>query len=137
MLIADSKLEPIETIRQLTWVLEPLVNQFPDVCFILIGSRARGNEKKYSDFDIGVTGGTDSVSFKKHLRLQSQLDDLVEDSPYMFDLINLDAAPSWFFLDMDYDPSYIVGSRQRWKFFQGKLNGIRGTKAAKTPRKMD
>lgn len=56
--------------------------KYPEISLVVIyGSRAKGNNKRYSDIDLTIVGNLD---FAKLLRLENELDDLL--LPYKIDL---------------------------------------------------
>jgi len=74
----EQRLEEIKTI----------LKQFPDLAkyqIFIFGSRAMGNPKKYSDFDIGIEGNA-----KVPAMLLADLEDAFEksDLPYTVDLVD-------------------------------------------------
>ena len=83
----------------------------------MIGSRAQGNAREYSDWDVCVSGGRQIVSSNDYLKMKRILDDLAEDFPWNIDLLNVDQAPDWFLSDLDYDPVFLVGSRESYGYF--------------------
>jgi uncharacterized protein len=60
----------------------------------LFGSRARGEVRRSSDFDLGVAG-LDEASFR---RLKTAIEEFVEESliPHEVDVVNFDAADDRF-----------------------------------------
>jgi predicted nucleotidyltransferase len=107
--------------------LGPLIRELTEfnrkMAIGLFGSRARGDAKKYSDWDLGVTGGTTPITSHDYLQLKDRLDDLAEDLPRFVDLINLDRAPPWFLREIDYEPLFLGGDQARWQYFLGVLHG--------------
>jgi len=109
-------------------IASKIVKTDKNIAVVLIGSRAKGREKKYSDWDIAITGGTNPVSTKKYLRLKDLVEELSEDMPTMVDLVNLDAAPAWFYDKMDYEPVFLDGNRESFAHYKGVLYGIKKAK---------
>lgn len=96
----------------------------PNIAVVLLGSRAAGNAKQYSDWDLGVTGGAQQLTTKEFLGIKQIVDDLREDLPRDVDVMNLDAAPQWFLKGIDYTPRFLSGSESSWAYFMGVLHGI-------------
>ena len=94
------------------------------VAFVLFGSRAEGRARRFSDWDIGVTRGSNPLSSSEFLAMKSQLEDLVDDFPYVVDLVNLDAAPRWFLEEMSSSPKLFSGNQVSYEYFRGMLHGI-------------
>ena len=65
-----------------------------DCTIFLFGSRARGAQRRSSDFDIGFSGLSESVFTKIRDQLLSELEE--SEIPHHVDLVNFDAAPSEF-----------------------------------------
>ena len=117
-----------EPVRELLKLIAPVVSANPDVAFLLIGSRAKGSARKYSDIDIGVTAGSDPLDYKRYLAIRSDIEDLVDDFSWLVDVVNLDAAPSWFLEGMDYEVRFLAGNYSSCSFLMGVLNGIQKTR---------
>lgn len=96
----------------------------PQVAVILLGSRAAGKAQQYSDWDLGITGGTQPLTTKEFLRIRQIADDLKEDLPRDVDIINLDDAPEWFLKGIRYSPRFLAGNESSWAYFMGVLHGI-------------
>ncbi|NLD28056.1 MAG: nucleotidyltransferase domain-containing protein [Myxococcales bacterium] len=105
--IPDEAAAPIEKIAP---IIDRLHEEFPDVTFILFGSRAKGTAAKYSDWDIGAlrAGGLPHDEYKKVL---IRKDELVEDFPYFVDMVNLDRA----------DAAFLREASRGWVFLTGRL----------------
>lgn len=107
----------------------PIVNKLAatdkEIALCLLGSRAKGKGKKYSDWDIGITHGRKTISGVDFLRLKRNVDADVDKLPWEVDFINLDAAPEWFLLGIDYEPIFLAGNSNSWAFFLGVLYGAK------------
>lgn len=124
MPISDSDLR-IANIDELKPVIAKIVSKDEDVAVLLMGSRAKGNLKKYSDWDIGITRTPNPITSKEYLRLKQLVLDAADDLPRNVDLINLDAAPFWFISKINYDPLFLDGNGESYSYFKGVLNGIK------------
>jgi predicted nucleotidyltransferase len=102
-----------------------LTKEFLEIAVILLGSRARGNAKKYSDWDMGVTLGKKQLSTEEYFKIKNRVEDLSDNLPRSVDVINLDVAPSWFLRKIDYDPPLLDGQKSAYIFFLGVLHGIK------------
>lgn len=95
--------------------IAPLVDglhlEFPNVTFILFGSRSGGTAQKYSDWDIGVFAaeGLPHDIFRK---ISRRKDDLAENLPFFVDLINLNRA----------DDDFLRQASHHWMFLAGRVN---------------
>lgn len=103
---------------------------------VLLGSRAEGKSKKFSDWDIGITKGKERLSGRDFIRLRSIVQDLAEDLPRKVDLVNLDAAPVWFLISIDYDLVFLGGDKLAYNYFKGVLDGIKKYKAEGCPQSL-
>ncbi len=115
----------IANMDEISIIIGALVKQNPGLAILLLGSRAKGREKRYSDWDIGITAGDKPLTGSEYLQLRGMVEDLADDLPRSVQLIDLDAAPLWFLEGIDYDPIFIDGSRESYLYFTGVLDGIR------------
>ena len=106
-------------------IAEILARGTPPLCVGLIGSRACGDAHPYSDWDLAITGGAAPVSFDTYLDFRRRLDELSEDLPWSVQVVNLDAAPSWFLTAMDYEPVFVAGDVSSWQAFVQRLTDVR------------
>jgi predicted nucleotidyltransferase len=124
-LLTDSNVGQSGTFEVLRQSIGVLARRHPSVAFLLIGSRAKGRAKKYSDWDIGVTRGPTLLSTEEYLQLKIALLDRVENETEKVDVINLDQAPLSFLKGISYDPVPLGGNGEAWAYFKGKLNGLK------------
>ena len=108
-------------------VLESAAARDSNLCFLLIGSRAKGTARELSDWDVGVTAGPRSLGTEEYLALKAHIQEAVDNLPVGVDIVNLDAAPEWFFRSMDYEPRYLAGSEGSYLYILGKVHGVRKT----------
>lgn len=91
---------------------------------VLLGSRAkRRRPATYADWDLGITGGKRAINSRTYLKLKALVDDLAENLPRQVDLVNLDAAPKWFFDGMDYEPIFLGGQKRIWNLKYKEIHG--------------
>ena len=112
-------------IGQLLELIHPVIVSNPNLAFILIGSRARGNSRRYSDIDIGLSSGTTPLDYKKFLSIKSEIEDLVDDFAWLVDIVNLDEAPRWFLESIDYEPRLLAGNSLSYFYVMGLIHGTR------------
>lgn len=105
-------------------LIKKMAAKYPPVAFGLFGSRAKGKAKKFSDWDIGITGGSEALNTWQYIKIKNDILDLAEDLPRSVDVIFLDAAPLWFWEEMDYTPIFLAGDEKSWQYFLGVLHGI-------------
>lgn len=106
-------------------ILNQLAQEHPSVAFILLGSRIKGAAHKYSDWDIGISGGRTAIDPTAYLSIKGSIQDLTEQWTYLVDVVNLDCAPAWFLRGIDYEPRLLAGNLENYHYFSGVLNGCR------------
>jgi len=99
-----------------------------DIAVGLLGSRAKGSGRKYSDWDLCITRGARTLTGGEFLRSKRSVDDEVDKLPREVDIINLDAAPEWFLVGLDYEPVFLAGNSNSWSYFMGVLYGTKKRK---------
>ena len=97
--------------------MDALTQTDPLLAVGLIGSRAKGNPKEFSDWDLGVTKGIKDLNWEEFSQLKTTAADLADDLPRFIDLINLSRAPQWFKQGMSYQPVFLKGNAQSWQSF--------------------
>jgi len=110
-----------KVIKEIKTRLAPLLEDSMGI--FLFGSRARKSNKKFSDIDIGVTGGVNKIDFQNFVSFKSKVDDAFDDYHLSVNLINLDMAPLDFSLNIKEDLVYISGNNNSASYFQGYLSG--------------
>ena len=124
---ADARVGDVSEIRP---IVDHLVASDNGIAVVLLGSRASGRRRKFSDWDIGITRTDPPIDDLLYLRLRGEVGDLAEDLPRGVDLVNLDAAPTWFIEGIDYDPVFLEGDRESFAHLMGVIHGIRKGRAA-------
>lgn len=94
----------------------------------LLGSRSKGKQRRYSDWDLGITRGRRPLGGVEFLRLKRTVDGAVDALPRDVDFIHLDAAPEWFLRGIDGEPIFLAGDSHAWAYFLGVLHGATGRK---------
>lgn len=113
---------PINEIRP---IIAALLRRTPGIAVVLLGSRAKGRAKAFSDWDLGVTRLSAPITGDEFLALRRVTADLAEDLVRNVDVINLDAAPDWFWEGLDCEPVLLDGDRESYSFLKGILHGIK------------
>jgi len=121
--VSDTRVK-VEGIDEIRHVIAALAKT-KKIAVVLLGSRARGKHREYSDWDIGITGGDSKVTSSEYLKLKNITEEISENVPRMVDLVNLDAAPSWFLKGIDYEPVFLDGNKEAHLYFKGVLYGIK------------
>jgi predicted nucleotidyltransferase len=124
---APSFAEHLDEIRP---IIAALIRQSPGIAVVLLGSRAKGRAKTFSDWDLGVTRPASPIGGGEFLSLRRVAADLAEDLVRNVDVINLDAAPDWFWEGLDYEPVFLDGDREGYSFLKGMLHGIKKNRQA-------
>ena len=122
-----TKIRDVESISK---IIGYLAKYDSSMAIVLLGSRAKNKEKKYSDWDIGITRFGNAISGEEYLILKGKVEDLAEDITCNVDLINLDQAPKWFLESIDYEPVFLDGSRESYIHLKGVLDGVKRESAA-------
>lgn len=117
-------------ISEIRLIVDHLVASDIGIAVVLLGSRASGKGREFSDWDIGITCISKPIDGDSYLTLRGEVADLADDLPRGVDLINLDAAPAWFLRDMTKDPLLLGGNRESFAHFMGVLHGIKKEDAA-------
>lgn len=106
-------------------IVKKLCSSDKDIAVGLLGSRAKGTGRKYSDWDLCMTRGPNVLTGEEFLRLKRQVDDEVDMLPREVDIVNLDAAPEWFLAGLNYEPVFLAGNSNAWSYFLGVLHGTK------------
>lgn len=120
--------KPIVGVDEIMPMVKKLCSFDKDIAIGLLGSRAKGKNRKYSDWDICVTRGPNLLAGEEFLRLKRSVDDEVDRLPREVDIVNLDAAPEWFLTGIDYEPVFLAGNSNTWSYFMGVLYGTKKRK---------
>ncbi|MBI2341964.1 MAG: hypothetical protein HYU98_04450, partial [Deltaproteobacteria bacterium] len=59
------------------------------------------------------------------LKLKRTVAEEVDKLPREVDFVNLDVAPAWFLLGIDYEPIFLAGNSNSWSYFMGVLYGTK------------
>lgn len=98
---------------ELSMLLSDLVQANPLCAFFLFGSRARGDFKKYSDYDLGVysKNGLGFSEFSKLIDLAKKWE---EDKHYDVNLTNFTLADAEFIMNVSRDWVFLGGDLASW-----------------------
>lgn len=113
------------TAEALKKLLDSLAGAYSNTCFFLVGSRAKGTNRQFSDWDIAVSAGPQRLPVSNYLTIKSELEDGVENFPVEVDLINFDEAPRWFLSSIDYQPKFLAGDEKVFSHAIGVIHGAR------------
>lgn len=111
---ADLSLEPIASL------IDQLHREFPDVTFVLFGSRTRGRAHKYSDWDIGVFSDK-GMTHKLYRSIALRADELADDLPFVVEVVNLNRASAAFLRDASRGWQFLAGNLSDWITLERKV----------------
>jgi len=89
----------------------------------LFGSRARGDHKKYSDYDIGIYS-KEGIEFSEHSKLIDIAEEYQNERPYDINLSNLNNADKKFLLEIKKDWKFLTGDFLSWLELQEKSETV-------------
>ena len=99
--------------KEIAPIASAVSDKFPDVILVLFGSRARGTNRKYSDFDLGVYSSK-SISHREYTQMIAIKESIEEDLPFFVDLINLNSADTDFIKEISKDWIFLSGNIKHW-----------------------
>ena len=85
----------------------------PQAAYVLFGSRARGDGKQYSDYDIGVFQH-EPLAFSAYSRLLNIVADWNEEATQTAQLTDLTRANGAFLSEVSGDLCFLAGSHNAW-----------------------
>lgn len=115
----DTSLKPVAAL------LDELCAADPSACFVLFGSRASGQNKKYSDFDIGAFSHN-ALSRQKYSQLLNIKEAFEERSPFFVDVVNFNNASDTFLHNVAKDWKFIGGNVQSWVALNERVDATDG-----------
>ncbi|MBI2083184.1 MAG: nucleotidyltransferase domain-containing protein [Deltaproteobacteria bacterium] len=121
---------PLKKMDELKTIIAHLVQANEKMAIVLIGSRAKGKEKKYSDWDLGIFGYPEPILDRAYLKLKGLVDEMSENLVWIVDLVNLNRAPIWFLENLDNKVIFLDGNQEAFAYLKGILDGIEKEKAA-------
>lgn len=101
-------------VKDILPILERLNIALPQACFVLFGSRARGTEKKYSDYDVGLFFDGD-LAFSTYSRLLDMVAEWNEQSLHVVELVHLRKEEKDFLSNIAKDMIFLCGNLAAWK----------------------
>ena len=116
---------PVKDIQHIVPIIDYLKKTEANLAIYLIGSRASGKARAYSDWDIGIFCYPEKLPAKKFFRLKNAVEEISESTPHKVDLINLNNAPIWFLQSITEDKLWLTGNEISQHYFEGILHGIK------------
>lgn len=105
---------------ELANLLDTLHCHFPQLTFVLFGSRARKTPKRFSDWDIGFFA-KEKFSHQTHLNLLKMADDHLENTLIEINLVNLQEASADFLKTIASDLIFLTGYLRDFQKFKESL----------------
>ncbi len=125
--LLDSATESVRS--EIFSIAESIIRTFSvlnsNLVVFLFGSRASGTHKTFSDYDLGLTGGENTITATLFLKIKEHVSQLADDLPVKVDILNFDAAPLSFIRDFDSALEFLAGDPSSLQFLRGRLNGIK------------
>ena len=116
-LITEEPEPEFDLTAQVAELIDTLHDEFPQLSFVLLGSRARRKAQPYSDWDIGFFAN-ESVPHAVRRKLHRRVSDLSEDLPFFVDVVDLNRADRDFLRTAARDWKFLTGSRRNWHSLQ-------------------
>jgi predicted nucleotidyltransferase len=130
LLDMDAEEEISEIYKALGQIVYERLHERARYAFFLFGSRATGKARKFSDYDIGVTGGEKQLTWQEFLDIKERLAILCDDLPVKVSLLNFDSAPNSFLDDFESTLKFLIGDQGAFLYFRGFLDGRKKAKKA-------
>ncbi len=109
-------------------IVARLVKKNRKMAVVLLGSRAAGKGRPYSDWDLGIFSIQSPISGLESLRLKRQVGEMSENLVREVDLINLNQAPVWFLENLEI--LFLDGDKESFFYLKGLIDGIQKEKQA-------
>ena len=93
--------------------------EVPGAAFILFGSRARGDARRHSDYDLGLFSDA-GLEFTLYSRLLDRVAEWNEESLLTAQLVDLTRAEPSFLSEVAEDAVFLAGSHAAWCAFPAK-----------------
>lgn len=129
-LVKDPRVNILSIEEVARMVFEEYQKSFPDLCLFLFGSRAAGKAKKFSDYDVGITGGRHPIGGLDFLKIQESILERCDNFPVKVDVLNFDSAPGSFLVDFNSPLVLLAGSKDSLTFLEGGIHAQSKNKAA-------
>lgn len=111
-----------DLVNELYRKISPLISD-KQLALSMFGSRVRKTEMKYSDIDIGISGGRAKIDFDSFVLIKSQIEDEFDDYSYSLNIINLDMAPDDFLFSIEKDLTFLFGHKECFDYVLGYIDG--------------
>lgn len=98
-------------------IFDRLHLEFPDLTFVLFGSRTRRTSHQHANWDLGIFRAH-ALTHEEYRRVYLRCEDLFDENPYLVDVINLHNADTSFLQSIAKDWQFIAGSWIDWARLQ-------------------
>ena len=102
-------------------IVDALAAHSSRCCIVLFGSRARGTQRAFSDFDLGIFA-VNAIEHSHYLDMVELVDSMSEDFPYKVQLVNLNNDDRHFMNEIRHDIKFLGGSMSAWIKLQGAVD---------------
>jgi predicted nucleotidyltransferase len=111
--------QPDDTIVK---IVDEIIAATPHCCIVLFGSRARGNYRPYSDYDLGIFSAS-ALNHEHYLDMIDIVENVSEDFAFKVQLVNLCKAEKYFLKQIGLDLKFLGGRMSDWIKLKEKVNG--------------
>lgn len=118
----------IPNMNEIRPVVAWLLQENKEMAVVLLGSRASGRAKRYSDWDLGIFSHHQPIGGHQYLRLKRRVEEMTENLVRIVDLVNLNQAPAWFLKNLQI--VYLDGDRECFIYLRGLIDGIEKNRQA-------
>jgi predicted nucleotidyltransferase len=108
----------------LAQIVDAILAAAPTCCVTLFGSRSRGTNRPYSDYDLGLFSKS-QVSHAQYLELVEVVEEVSEDFPFRVQLVNLCKAENEFLSQIGPDLRFLGGRMSDWIALRKAADGAR------------
>lgn len=113
-----------DSMRVVAELSDRIAHKHDRCCVVLFGSRARGQHKRFSDYDLGVYSQS-GIPFPEFSAMLSCVDDFNEATMHSAQLTNIANAGNVFLTEIGPDLQFLAGSRVAWTALVDTVRGIR------------
>ena len=120
-IFVEKERESATSRNEIAPVVDQLHREFPEITFVLFSSRVGAKAHRYSDWDIGVFSrtGLPHVTYRTLLKKKAEL---IETTPLMVDLVNLNRADLSFLKEISRNWIFLTGHQQDWLELHRRLS---------------
>ena len=109
------------THESIAFVVDGILKRYPECCVVLFGSRARGTNRPFSDFDLGVFSAA-GISHSHYVELVQLGEELMEDFPVMVQVVTLCRADPTLLRQIGTDIKFLGSRMNDWITLRSRSN---------------